>query len=208
MNEKGKKMCKVLFAVLFCGVLLLSGQVCAADYSCEVSIPVEVAVTGENIPEGRYYQVVLEAVTKGAPVPEKSTLTVRNGEKAEFGPIAYGIPEDYQYRIYQKCEEEKGFSYDKSIYLVTVRVINDEKGGLKAEVWAVKEGSKEKLEKLRFENKYRLPGKQEDPSETFVERYTVLTRPKTGDGTDVVFWMSCALVSMMASLVMVGKWTK
>lgn len=203
MNEKGKKMRRVLLSLLFCTVLLFSMQVCAKEYSCSVSIPVEVGVTGESIPQGKNYQVVLEAVSNGAPMPEKTTLSVQNGGKAEFGPIIYDIPADYQYRIYQKCEEEKGFSYDQSIYLVTVRVINDEKGGLKAEVWATKEGSNKKMEKIKFENKYQIPdspGKQEEPSE-----YTVLAQPKTGDSTNTVLWISCAAVSLTVLLLIFRK---
>lgn len=53
-----------------------------------------------------------------------------------FGPITYTEPGDYTYRIYQEKGSVHEVSYDESVYSVTVRVVNDEKDGLRAEIWA------------------------------------------------------------------------
>ena len=50
-------------------------------------------------------------------MPEQKEITVKAGEKAEFGSITYTIPEDYQYRVYQKTGNNKNFTYDKSVYI-------------------------------------------------------------------------------------------
>lgn len=209
MNEKKKRMLHRLLLPLFCAVLLTPGQVSAEGYSCSTSIPVEVGVSGERIPDGMEYQVVLEALTEGAPMPEKTVLTIRNGGKAEFGPISYTVPEDYQYKVYQREKGSDRFTYDAAVYTVTVRVTNDAKGGLRAEIWAVKNASVQKTETIRFENSYRAP----DPpkkhhhsgsSETTSQTTAGVAAPQTGDSTNMFLWMLTAV----ASLAGIGVWLR
>ena len=47
----------------------------AAEKSCTLTIPVQVEVSGENIPGGKDYKVTLEAVTKNAPLPIETVKT-------------------------------------------------------------------------------------------------------------------------------------
>lgn len=200
----------MLFLPLFCAVLLVPKQASAEGYSCSASVPVEVEVSGEKIPEGMEYQIVLEAVTKDAPMPEKTVLTVRNEGKAEFGPIAYTVPEDYQYKVYQLDGKADRFTYDKTAYTVTVRVVNDENGGLRTEVWAVPEGSGGKTDSIRFDNCYQAP----DPPKTHHHSndsgstswpLTGLTAPQTGDSANLILWISAAAASLAAVVVLLRK---
>ena len=46
--------------------LMMPGQVRAAQNSCEVTIPVQIEVSGDKIPDGETYQITMEAVTKDA----------------------------------------------------------------------------------------------------------------------------------------------
>lgn len=134
---------------------LAFGQVPA----CEASIPVEMKTSGSSIPSDVTYKLALEAVTPGAPMPEVTSLTLKVNEKSSFGPIRYTIPEDYQYRIYQKSDAVTDFTYDKKVYTVTIRVTNDDKGGLAADVWGVSDTSgTAKVENILFENSYSKSG--------------------------------------------------
>lgn len=209
MNEKTKRMLHRLLLPLFCAVLLTPKQVSAEGYSCSTSIPVEVGTSGNHIPESVEYQMVLEALTKGAPMPEKTILTIRDGGKAEFGPIKYSVPEDYRYKVYQVDAGTDRFTCDKSVYTVTVRVVNDEKGSLRAEVWAVRDSSSDKTDNIRFENSYQAPdppGKHHHSgsSGNASQISAGVTAPQTGDSTNMFLWMLAAA----ASLSGIGVWLR
>ena len=156
-----QKIRKLLFHTLIPAVLavmLLPMTAFADNYSCTVSIPVEVQVSGSSIPSDVTYKVVMEAVTPNAPMPEAAELTVKKDEKVQFGPITYTVPNDYQYRIYQNSEKKDRFTYDAASYTVTVRVVNGENGTLKAEVWALESDSAtEKTSGISFKNSYTKP---------------------------------------------------
>lgn len=199
MKERIKKVLDRIFLPLFCAVLFFPCQVLAEGYSISTSIPVEVEVSGDSIPKGMGYKVMLEAVTKDAPMPEKTVLTIKNGGKAEFGPIEYTVPEDYQYKIYQLDGKAERFTYDKTVYLVTVRIVNDGRGGLKSEIWAVKEGNEKKTDAIRFRNSYQAPhnGGSGSTSRPSVR----LPGPQTSDPMDFLLW-SCAAMSFLAAAVL------
>lgn len=86
------------------------------------------------------------------------TQKVLNSGTVSFGQIHYTVPGDYQYKIYQKSGSTDRFTYDKTVYTVTVRVQNDAEGGLTAELWAVKEGTTMKNDAVQFQNHYDAPG--------------------------------------------------
>ncbi len=173
-----------LAAALAAFVLPICAQ--AADRSCVVSIPVEVEETADSAAD-ESFTIVLEAVGEDVPMPEQKEITVKAGEKAEFGPITYTIPEDYQYRVYQKTGNNKNFTYDKSVYSVTVRVVNDGMGGLAAEIWAIQDGSQNKTDKISFENIWTQP--------------VVKTQVKTGDSTNPGVLAAIALCAAAAAAV-------
>lgn len=175
MKLKTRKIHKVLLLQLLIAAMLLPMQVFAAEtkaeYKCSVTIPAEVQVTGSSVPSGNEFTVVLETAEEEPdnPVPEKTELTVKDAGTVQFGPIEYTRPGDYQYTIYQKGGNAANFTYDETVFHVTVRVVNDEEsGGLKWEMWAVRDDSENKTETIRFENRYSKPsdpGKEEKPGE-------------------------------------------
>ena len=138
MQMMRKLRCLAWFPCLL-AFLLLPGSVHAKEYACDVTIPATVQVSGDRIPSGEVYEVVMEAITKDAPVAENMTQKVLNSGTVSFGQIHYTVPGDHQYKIYQKSGSTDRFTYDKTVYTVTVRVQNDAEGGLFAELWAAKE---------------------------------------------------------------------
>ena len=201
--------------------LLLPGAVHAKEYACDVTIPATVQVSGDRIPSGEVYEVVMEAITKDAPVAENMTQKVLNSGTVSFGQIHYTVPGDYQYKIYQKSGSTDRFTYDKTVYTVTVRVQNDAEGGLTAELWAVKEGTTMKNDAVQFQNHYDAPGNNGGGSshhhrtEETVIYTTVIQQPpvaigapRTGDVQQPLLWGALILLTLSGSMIIVGKMKK
>ena len=217
MQMMWKLRCLAWFPCLL-AFLLLPGTVHAKEYACDVTIPATVQVSGDRIPSGEVYEVVMEAITKDAPVAESMTQKVMNSGTVSFGQIHYTVPGDYQYKIYQKSGSTDRFTYDKTVYTVTVRVQNNAEGGLTAELWAVKEGTTMKNDAVQFQNHYDAPGNNGGGSshhhrtEETVTYTTVIQQPpaaigapRTGDVQQPLLWGALILLSLSGSMVLVRK---
>lgn len=220
MQMMRKLRCLVWFPCLL-AFLLLPGSVHAKEYACDVTIPATVQVSGDRIPSGEVYEVVMEAITKDAPVAENMTQKVLNSGTVSFGQIHYTVPGDYQYKIYQKSGSTDRFTYDKTVYTVTVRVQNDAEGGLTAELWAVKEGTTMKNDAVQFQNHYDAPGNNGGGSshhhrtEETVTYTTVIQQPpaaigapRTGDVQQPLLWGALILLTLSGSMIIVVKMKK
>lgn len=220
MQMMRKLRCLAWFPCLL-AFLLLPGAVHAKEYACDVTIPATVQVSGDRIPSGEVYEVVMEAITKDAPVAESMTQKVLNSGTVSFGQIHYTVPGDYQYKIYQKSGSTDRFTYDKTVYTVTVRVQNDAEGGLTAELWAVKEGTTMKNDAVQFQNHYDAPGNNGGGSshhhrtEETVTYTTVIQQPpaaigapRTGDVQQPLLWGALILLTLNGSMIIVGKMKK
>lgn len=220
MQMMRKLRCLTWFPCLL-AFLLLPGSVHAKEYACDVTIPATVQVSGDRIPSGEVYEVVMEAITKDAPVAENMTQKVLNSGTVSFGQIHYTVPGDYQYKIYQKSGSTDRFTYDKTVYTVTVRVQNDAEGGLAAELWAVKEGTTMKNDAVQFQNHYDAPGNNGGGSshhhrtEETVTYTTVIQQPpaaigapRTGDAQQPFLWGALILLTLSGSMIIVGKMKK
>lgn len=220
MQMMRKLRCLAWFPCLL-AFLLLPGSVHAKEYACDVTIPATVQVSGDRIPSGEIYEVVMEAITKDAPVAENMTQKVLNSGTVSFGQIHYTVPGDYQYKIYQKSGSTDRFTYDKTVYTVTIRVQNDAEGGLTAELWAVKEGTTMKNDVVQFQNHYDAPGNNGGGSshhhrtEETVTYTTVIQQPpaaigapRTGDAQQPLLWGALILLTLSGSMIIVGKMKK
>lgn len=184
--------------ILLCCMLLpgFSGNVRAAEYACEVKLPVKIEVTGENIPGGKDYRVTLEALTPEAPMPATTVLERTGAGSLTFGPIRYTKPGDYVYRIRQATDGAERFTYDTAVYRVTVRVTNAENGGLQAQIWGEREGSKGKTADITFRNQYHAPGQPEERQSHHHSGSPVkLKIPKTGDKNALELFLVLAVLA-------------
>ena len=220
MQMMRKLRCLAWFPCLL-AFLLLPGSVHAKEYACDVTIPATVQVSGDRIPSGEVYEVVMEAITQDAPVAENMTQKVLNSGTVSFGQIHYTVPGDYQYKIYQKSGSTDRFTYDKTVYTVTVRVQNAAEGGLAAELWVVKEGTTMKNDAVQFQNHYDAPGNNGGGSshhhrtEETVIYTTVIQQPpvaigapRTGDVQQPLLWGALILLTLSGSMIIVGKMKK
>lgn len=152
-QSRKKRMLHTLASVVLAALLL--PITAFAQNPCSVSIPVEVRVSGSGVPGDVAYRMTLEAISENAPMPESAGLVLTGAGKAAFGPMEYVTPGDYQYRIRQTTEDRDRFTFDRTVYMATVRVTNAQDGGLKAEVWALAEGNDtEKTASILFSNQY------------------------------------------------------
>lgn len=133
--------------------VLVTPPAAAVEYSCSASIPVQVQVYAETDAE---FTVQLEG-EQGVPLPQDCTLTMTGSGEGAFGPVEYTLPGDYVYTVRQVRSEADGVTYDESVYTVTVRVVNQSQGGLRAELWAVRAGESQKADKVVFFNRYTPP---------------------------------------------------
>lgn len=126
----------------------------SAQEPCLVSVPVVVDVAGVYAPSDVPYTFVMGALTVGAPMPETAELLFVNPGNGSFPPITYSVPGDYQYRVRQTTQIRDRFTFDTSVYTVTIRIINQTEGGLGAEIWAVNGDGSAKTGTLSFTNTY------------------------------------------------------
>lgn len=173
MRKKLMKMGKMLLLTLVSVGLLLPVQASAAEYQCTASVPVEVRQEGSDIPGGNEYTVKIRALD-GAPMPmgqeeEGNPVVVDNvritdAGKAEIGPIIYSHPGVYRYEVWQEAETKAHFTYDETVYTVTVSVTNTDDGGLTSLVTARKNGEEDKTE-IVFVNRYNKPADPANPDD-------------------------------------------
>lgn len=158
MWHKLKKLvvCVLLPAVLT--VLMLPAVAFAQEETCTVSIPAEVRIKGSRIPKDVPYRLMLEPVTEAAPMPDIEELIIVDGGKKLFEPITYTEPGNYKYRVYQNSDPRPRFTYDDTVYLVTVRITNGENGGFDTQVWAADSELEAEKKEIVFINTYKPSG--------------------------------------------------
>lgn len=85
----------------------------------------------------------------------ESTVTNDADGKINFDKLEYDEPGAYVYTISEVKGDEAGMTYDKSVFTVTVNVVDDGEGNLKANV-AFTKGDKS-VEGIVFNNTYKKP---------------------------------------------------
>ena len=85
----------------------------------------------------------------------ESTVTNDADGKINFDKFEYDEPGSYVYTISEVKGDEAGMTYDKSVFTVTVNVVDDGEGNLKANV-AFTKGDKS-VEGIVFNNTYKKP---------------------------------------------------
>lgn len=188
-GRKYRYLCSAIAAVL----ILFPFRVWAADATCSATIPFESIMQGNPI-EQTASKIILEAEQEGAPLPNQTEIVLKKAGKGEFGPITYTTPGDYRYKVYQKAEDKEYFAYDSTVYTVTVRILNGEEGGLKAEIWAIKEKNQNKADSIKFTNRYQKPDTGGKTNGITTGGKTSMP-VKTGDESDRLFWVGMFALS-------------
>ncbi|MBR5166393.1 MAG: hypothetical protein IKW87_12695 [Ruminococcus sp.] len=161
-------------------VYLLSAFFClfgGADASAYENVLAEIPVScsADSVAE-QVYTINLEAVTKGAPMPERASVELTKDEQECFG-IPLTEPGTFSYRIYQIKGSNEYIDYDTKVYGVTLFVENDGEDGLLYSLVADADGNGSKSESIEFCN-YVL-GERDRRTDTTAVSSTVTTTTTT-----------------------------
>ena len=196
------RLCAALAVLL---VLLLWLTPVSAASSAQLQLEVEKTILGDRPAPQETFTFLLEPVGD-APMPEENTVTITGSGKVTFPPITFDTPEDYHYTLREIPGKAWGFTYDDTVYLLTVQVTTDDAGNLTATLYLSQEGSDGKADEIEFINRYRAPRPDtpEEPEEPVNPDDTdppVDPQPKpptdsadTGDESFLGLWITlCAL---------------
>jgi hypothetical protein len=105
----------------------------------QISVPVEIGQGGT---------LCIEAQQASAPLPEKNSMELADGEKGEV-KITFEEPGTFIYRLYQPANEDPLIHLDPAVYILKVIAGNE---GRIENVLLRKEGSDEKSARVSWHN--------------------------------------------------------
>mgnify|MGYP005773580093 CR=1 FL=1 len=197
------------------GTVLVSVSAWAAEPSVSVSLPVEQQFEnkgGQDPDDTFYYSLTAEDSTAPLPGAESEdtyVFSMTGTQDIRLEEIIYTVPGVYRYEVSQTVEKEKdGYQYDESRYTVEVYVENRDGQELKAEVILLNEKG-EKCKEIVFKNAYekKQQGSQgSSGGSSLTGKDTGQTSSKsvkTGDDTEVSFWLSLIGVSLALTLILI-----
>ena len=191
-----KRLCSVLLCL---GLVWWSIWPAYAAEPITLGLEIEAQLNGEAPAHGEPFTFILEPVDQ-APMPEDNTLTITGEGVGQFSPITYTAPETYHYTIREAAGDTEGYTYDDTVYHVTVQVTTNDGGLLAQSISISKQGSLAKTKQVLFINHYTptSPSNPEPSGEA----------PQTGDQSNLTLWItlgSVALLGLMTTVVLSGK---
>ena len=120
----------------------------------DAAIEVEKSIVGTSFTDAAFTFVLTPL--GGAPVPANQEVSVTGAGKVSFGRIAYSMPGQYIYTITEINGGLQNWSYDASVYTLTVTVTEDNSGQLTIDRALAK--ADQPAEKALFVNRYDESG--------------------------------------------------
>lgn len=164
----------------------------------------------ESIPESGEEVTYRLTPAKGAQAPlpggtsEKYEFVLKGNEKRTLDEIRYTNVGIYEYDLTRILPEKvEGFTYDNTVYRITVQVVwnfDDGVGKLVPE-WVISEGSGEKAEELIYEHDFqgKCPPKPEEPTPqqpgSPAKPNGQPGNPKTGDESNLLLYVELFAVA-------------
>ncbi len=142
---------------------LLVALVCVACFTVpalaaptvSVTLPFSVSLTGKKPSTIPVFPFALVATSTNAPMPATTTVLITGSGSSSFGPIQYSQPGDYTYQLFQLYGNRAGYTYDRTVYDVTVQVTSDNSGNLSASFYFANPVSGSKPSVAGFVNSYK-----------------------------------------------------
>ena len=192
---------KKIFISLFvlCAMFFVTTSVNADEIS--VNLP-KVKITSNGSVNDHFY-VTLERLDETSPMPDNSassTISVNPKTGGSFKPIIFNKRGTYKYKIYQSYMSNSKIKYDKSIYTLTISVINKNNMtfDLKAVTVLEKTGTDIKQDEVIFNNNYNIEkNKNKDKRKTRIK----IVNPYTGDDITKYFIISFIAVILLVILM-------
>lgn len=204
MNRKSY-IVSFLLVVLLCTTPFIAY---AQESSCSVNLEVEKTISGDTPSTDESFVFVLNAVDD-EPMPSENSITIVGKGTKTFESIEYTTVGDYHYTLSEVKGNAVGYTYDSTVYSITVQVTTDDNRNLYAAVYMAKEGSDGKSSKAIFTNNYKAPqpAKSHTP-ETSVSSKNNLGTADTGDNTNLSLWLALSafgLIGLVITLFVTSK---
>jgi pilin isopeptide linkage protein len=178
-----------------------------------VSLKVESQITGDAAEDAAITYTLVPEDTESIyvmPADEASeTVTIEGDGAEEFGPLTFSEVGVYKYTVQVKDEQQPGYTYDKTVFHVTVTVINTDDGKLSAGVFVQRDGSDVKSTDISFTNEYHAPeismGFDKVDAETGERVSGAVLRVVDANGDTIDEWTSDGTLHTIAGKLTVGE---
>ena len=177
----------------------------------EVDPPVKKVISGDKPRTDSTFTFRMEADDPLFPMPEGSVhgrkeATVQGEGEVEFGFSTYTEAGIFTYKVYEQKETITGYTFDKTMYTMTVTVTESD-GELAAKRVILRDDGRT-VDEMLFTNAYRAPDKgtlQPGRSRTVagatVHKRSVSNSPKTGDTSNITLFIVLGIAAMMLILL-------
>ena len=88
--------------------------------------PVRKLIDGEGYDPEDTFTFQFKAITEGAPMPEKTEVTIKANEEDEFGWMYLTEPGTYEYEISEAAGKDTQYKYDATVYKLVFTIGVDE----------------------------------------------------------------------------------
>lgn len=182
---------RIVFAFLLCVMAFIATAFSVNAAASPVSLQLEVRaeLTGDTPTSPEPFTFVLEAVDN-APMPETNRITIVGEGKSSFPSISYTELETYAYTLREIDGKAEGYTYDDTIYDVTVQITVDDAGNLQVSQYVSEQGSNLKKDKIVFVNQYKSEDKSTGNPTSGTDSV------KTGDSTQLGFWLLVGVIAL------------
>lgn len=175
-----------------------------APQSVEYLVTAENRIEGADAPQDGVFHFVFKAITPGAPMPNgyadvEMPLQVTGAKLFDVGKLRFTTPGTYVYEMRELDQVPAGFSFDPSLYTLTIYVTEVD-GVLTQKAVITKNNGTAEEAGIVYVNKYSKPDGATTGS-TATTSATPTTKkllPRTGEKTSVLYGLSFAL--MLAAL--------
>lgn len=110
-------LCALAFALFLVVAAVLPNEAHASEYSLDVSVPVEVAVSGD-MAEAQDFTFVMEPAQGEAVLPAQQQIVVNGAGNAQF-TLHFNQVGEHHYTVRQLAGTAEGWTYDETVYDVT-----------------------------------------------------------------------------------------
>lgn len=159
MMTRARQLAVLLAAGALALLLLLPAPAMAQPVG--LTLEVEKVLSGDTPPADEAFSFSLVSLD-GGPLPDDPTLVIEGEGTGSFS-IDFSRPGTFHYQLREIAGTAEGYTYDDTVYDVTVVVTSDGLGELSVAVVLSKDGGTAKEPKIVFENTYSNGGDPDEP---------------------------------------------
>lgn len=172
--------------------------------------PVKKTVLGTPAAKGNF-EFLLKAENINYPMPEGSSegekiITIMGEGEEEFGTWSYTSVGTYQYSVSEINKGEQGYTYDKTVYIIT-DIVTDENGTLVTRR-TIADAEENEADAYSFQNKYSSAPSYGGGKGTAGGVHKGTSSVKTGDSTNVILWLALIAVAAVSIVILVIRRNK